>query len=136
VSDLASLDTNVLLRATLNEDAALAERARQLIEGGSGRFLVSDLAIAEYVFALERHYGFTRDQAAELTAGLLENPHIVANGEVLAQALERYRTAPKLSFADCYLAAAAADQGAAPLWTFDKKLARQHPAAREVPAVR
>ena len=41
-----------------------------------------------------------------------------------------YTAHPKLSFVDCYLAALAQRTGAAPLLTFDKKLASQLPAVQ------
>jgi len=39
---------------------------------------------------------------------------------------------PKLSFEDCLAAEQASTSGATPLWTFDTKLAKQHPAAKLV----
>jgi len=46
------------------------------------------------------------------------------------EVLPIYTAHPKLSFTNCYLATLAQKTGAAPLLTFDKKLANQLPAAQ------
>ena len=51
----------------------------------------------------------------------------------MASTCSLYLDHPKLSFTDCYLAAHADHRQALPPYTFDKKFASQHPAARLVP---
>lgn len=58
---------------------------------------------------------------------------IHADEEFFATVCDAYMTHPKLSFTDCLLAETAHASHALPLWTFDEKLATQHPAAQLVP---
>ena len=125
-----SLDTNVLLRLSLKDIPAQFELAKRLVQTPGKKFAISDTAIIEYVFVLERHYGFTRDQIAEMVTALMSRGNFACNRTVLPFALKAWQHNQALSFEDCYLAEIARVQGATPLWTFDKTLARKHPAAQ------
>jgi predicted nucleic-acid-binding protein len=127
-----SIDTNVLIRAILDQETSQGQRARDLLNGPSQQFLVSALAWAELVHALDAHYGFSREQIAELVTAVLDMDSIRTRRDILVAAVTFFLSHPKLSFEDCYMAEEARLADAAPLWTFDKKLARQHPTAREV----
>lgn len=117
-----SADANVLLRLLLNDVPPQHTDALALVARGALR--VSDVAVAETVFVLGRHYELTRGQVCGLICRLLRQPQILATGAVLA-ALEVYAEHPKLSFEDCLLVEHARRDEAEPLWTFDKKLANQ-----------
>ena len=125
-----SLDTNVLLRLTLKDIPSQFEQAKALIMRDGYRYLVADTAIIEYVFVLERHYRLTRPQIAEMVFGLMTIDKLILNRPLIETALIGYQKYTALSFEDCYLAAVAQSQAALPLWTFDKALAKKHPAAR------
>jgi len=129
----SSLDTNVLLRLLLNDLPGQHAQAKALVQQPGKDFLVSDTAIIELAFVLERHYGFTRAQVKEAIDALATISGISFNTGLMNEALSAFIEHPKLSFEDYYLAQAAADQGAAPLWTFDKKLAAQSEHAQIVP---
>ncbi|MDR1412760.1 MAG: PIN domain-containing protein [Actinomycetes bacterium] len=120
-----SLDTNVLLRLTLKDIPGQFERAKRLVAAPGARFLVSDTAIIEYVFALERHYALSRAQIEEMLTGLMTIPALECNDTLLLEAAALYIGHPKLSFEDCYLATSAQAFDATPLWSFDKKLVKQ-----------
>ena len=85
-----------------------------------------------YVHVVERHYGFSREQVVTMLRHIAASAKVTFRKEVVLAAAKCYRTHSKLSFTDCYLAESARDEGCFPLWTFDKKLARQHEVAREV----
>ena len=121
----ASLDTNVLLRLLLNDIPEQHEQVKRLVQEPGVSFFVSDTAIIELVFVLERHYGFSRAQVAEAIGALATIANISFNAGLMNKALASFIEHPKLSFEDCYLTQTAADQNATPLWTFDKKLAAQ-----------
>jgi predicted nucleic-acid-binding protein len=125
------VDTNVLLRALLTQDPAQSARARALLETPDARYQVPDTALVEFVFVLGRHYGFTRHQVAQAVGALLLVPSLRLESSVVTAAVRRYVESPKLSFEDCLMAAQATAQGV-PLYTFDRKLADQEPAARLV----
>ena len=125
-----SLDTNILLRLYLKDIPAQFELVKRLVETPGKKFTISDTAIIEYIFVLERHYQFTRDQIAEMLTALMSRSNFLCNRTVFPSALELYQQNLALSFEDCYLAETARIQGATPLWTFDKALAKKCPAAQ------
>ena len=130
---LAALDTNVLLRLVVPDLPEQHQRARQLLTTPGARFLVADYVFVELVFALDRHYGFSRDQIAEIAEMVMALDNIECHATLLTAAVEFWRAHPKLSFEDCLMAENAQIQAATPLWTFDHKLANQHSSAQEVP---
>ena len=129
-----SLDANVLLRLLLNDIPEQHQSVVSLFGRARGQFTVADTAIIELVFVLERNYGFTRVAIADAVEGLLSLPEINGNRRLFSCALLLFQKRPALSFEDCCLATYAELSDAAPLWTFDKKLANQAPSARLVPS--
>ncbi|HEU0190394.1 MAG TPA: PIN domain-containing protein [Mycobacterium sp.] len=128
-----SLDANVVLRLLLNDVPEQHAAAVRLVNGAATGFVVSNVAIIEVVFALCRHYQFSRDAVVRVLTGLMAQPNITCNRELLAPTLRLFVAHPKLSFEDCYLATYAELLNSQPLWTFDKKLAVQASSARLVP---
>lgn len=131
----AALDTNVVLRLVVPDIPEHHERARQLITTPGTRFAVSDYVFVEVVFALDRYYGLARDQITQIITTFMAWDCIDSHSNKISPAIEFWRTHPKLSFEDCLMAEDAQANGTVPLWTFDDKLAIQHPAARKVPTV-
>jgi predicted nucleic-acid-binding protein len=125
-----SLDTNILLRLLLRDIPEQYELALKLVESRKVRYFVSDTAINELVFVLERFYQFSRKQIGQVVEGLLSISTVDCNYELVLSALELYLTNRALSFGDCYLAASAKTMNAAPLWTFDKALASKAESAK------
>jgi len=128
-----SLDTNVLLRFACKDVADQFEQARDLLALPDARYDVADAAWIELVHALEVHYLMGRDAVTDVIESLLGIDTVIASTETIKATCAAYREHPKLSFADCYLAAHATRVVALPLYTFDQKLVNQHPAARAVP---
>lgn len=120
-----SLDASVLLRLLINDIPDRHAAAAKLLEDGRKHYAVSDIAIAELVFVLEHHYRLKRAAIQEAVEGLLALPNIQTNRVLLTEALHIYVRRGSLTFEECYMHAFADLVGAAPLWTFDKKLAHQ-----------
>ncbi len=118
-----SLDTSVLLRLILNDIPSQHQQARQLLDY-EGQFRVSDLALIEIIFVLERNYKMKRTDIAVVIRGLLSNSKLITDDLVLL-ALDDFVNHLSLSFEDCYLAAQAEFDKSKPLYTFGKKLAHQ-----------
>jgi len=127
-----ALDTNVLLRAVDSNRGEQTEAAVALLTDRARRFSVSLTALAEFVYVLSRHYSKERSAVAMLTRELIAADNIACDRNVIVPALDLYETHPKLSFEDCLIAEQARVENAAPLWTFDAKLAKQHPIAKLV----
>lgn len=120
-----SLDANVLLRLLLNDIPAQHSAVVGLIQKAKGQFAVADTAVIETVFVLGRNYSFSRTAIAEAVEGLISLPEINCNRALFEKVLPLFIKNPGLSFEDCCLVVYARLNNAEPLWTFDRKLARQ-----------
>lgn len=127
-----SLDTNVILRLLLQDVIDQHKAAVTLLDQAEGQLAVADIAIIEVAFVLERHYQLSRAQVVQALTGFFSLPKINCNRVLFEQALPLFEAHPGLSLEDCCLAVYAELNSAAPLWTFDKKLANQASAARLV----
>ncbi|HEY4160951.1 MAG TPA: PIN domain-containing protein [Candidatus Saccharimonadales bacterium] len=125
----SSVDTNVLLRLLLGDIPAHYQAVKKLLAGDTV-FLVADAAVIELVFALQRHYGFSRSDTADAVMDILDMPQLQGSAPLFKAVTAHFVSHSALSFEDCYLATYAQQSDAAPLWTFDKKLASQLPDAR------
>lgn len=128
-----SLDANVVLRLILNDIPKQYVAAKRLIENSQKQFAVSDTALIEVVFALDRYYNLTRPQVRELILGFMSLKQINSNRIMFDNALDLYESAPSLSLEDCAIATYAKLNKALPLYTFDKKLASHSPDAKLLP---
>ena len=126
ISTIPSLDTNVLLRIILRDNAELFNAARALL-GQHKSFAIADQAIVEIVFALGGHYEYARSEIAEVLIQLMNNQHLVLNRALFDKVLPLYTRHSGVSFTDCCLSVYAKLNKQAPLYTFDKKMARDLP---------
>ena len=129
----ACLDTNVLLRFALKDVPGEFARAKALLEQADHTFVVADAAWIEIAYALQHHYDLDRLAIVDIIESLMSIECLKTASSVITATCATFLTRPKLSFTDCYLAAHAAQVVGAYLYTFDEKLARQHPAAQLVP---
>lgn len=120
-----SLDANALLRLILNDIPSQSAAVVALLNNYQGGFVVTDLAVVEVEYALRTHYGFSREQIADVLGSILHHPSIHNDLALLEKTFDLYVSHPKLSFTDCCLAIHAEVDNATPLWTFDQKLAGQ-----------
>ncbi len=127
-----SIDTNIILRAILNDIPEQCQKARKLLSRPNSSLHVSDLAIAETVFVLEKCLCYNRDTIAKVLNLFLSTPSLNYNAGLFTNVFPFYVEHPQLSFNDCCLAVYAALNQAEPLWTFDRKLAIQSPTAKEL----
>ncbi len=120
-----SLDANVLLRLLLNDLPDQHQAVIKLFQNALGQFNVSDTAIIETVFVLERNYNFSRSAIVETIQGLMTLVEINCNQPLFMKSLPIFVRNTGLSFEDCCMTVYADLNDAKPLWTFDKKLAKQ-----------
>src|SRR4051812_15694214 len=98
---MKSIDTNVLVRLIVQDDAHQMEKAEDYIEGGAW---ISTVAMAEATWVLRSVYGLRPDQIANAIAMLLEHESLVLqDSETIAAALEIFRARPSLGFSDCLM---------------------------------
>ena len=127
----ASLDTNILMRYIWKDVPGQREKAIRLIDDENQTFHVSDLVISELAFNLKMDH-IRRKTIARILENILLKRNIQANPLIINKVLPFFAEHPALSFVDCYAAFDAETDKATPLWTFDRKLANQHPSAKQL----
>jgi predicted nucleic-acid-binding protein len=119
---MRAVDTNVLMRILARDDPRQVRVADEFVVAGAW---VSLLALAETIWVLSTVY--ERD-AAEIRASveqlLNHKDLIVQDAEVVAAALETFRSRPAIGFTDCRLLEVARKAGHLPLGTFDRNLSK------------
>lgn len=118
---MIGLDTNVLLRYLLRDDAAQAARADRELERDE-RFLVDGIVLCEVAWVLEAGYGFRRAEIAAALERILATAQFEIEGKDLAfAALEDFK-ASAADFADCLIGRRNRAGGARETITFDRSL--------------
>ena len=119
---MRAVDTNVLVRLITRDDPRQVASAEVFVKPGAW---VSILALAEATWVLASVY---ERSAAELAAAievlLNYNELVFQDSDVVAAALELFRSRPSLSFSDCLMLHVARKAGHLPLGTFDRNLGR------------
>jgi len=119
-----SLDTNVIVRLFVNEDAAQSAAARDCLERYSV-IRLGNVALLESIYILAERYRLGRKATVKYMQQLFQHPKISYDQALFDPALRHYLAHPKLSIEDCCAAVQATLDGAVPLLTFDQKLANQ-----------
>src|SRR4051794_2039992 len=120
---MPALDTNVLVRYVVEDDAAQLAAARRLISRCVSQGLtlfVPVTVILEFEWVLRKRFDFEKDGVVQTLSHLFSAAELTFESErALEVALQLYRNGPA-DFADCLHIALAASAGEQPLWTFDK----------------
>ncbi len=129
---MASLDTNFLLRLVLDDEPVVVGRVKKLLKKHEV-FAVADMVVVEMEYALCGYYQYSRKQFTDVIMELLmNNQHISMNRPLFTYVFSYYQKHPSVSFTDCCLVGYATLNRQTPLYTFDKKLARDLPHVDEV----
>ena len=123
---MIALDTNVLVRYLVDDDAEQAEAARALMDRLTSEqpgFVCREVML-ELVWVLRHTYGHSADRIAAVLEELVATDVLVIEVAAdVARSAVRYRRGVA-DFPDLMIAAAAERSGACPLYTFDRKAAR------------
>lgn len=124
---MAALDTNVLVRYLVRDDAAQLASARRLvrrcIDAGQALFVPVSVSL-ELEWVLRSTFGFAKEDVIRTLSQLLSSAELSFESEgALELALLLYRKGPA-DYSDCVHVALAAQAGERPLWTFDKAASR------------
>lgn len=118
---MIGLDTNVLLRYLLKDDAAQAARAERELERDE-RFLIDSIVLCELVWVLEAGYGFSRADIAAALERILATAQFEIDGQDLVlTALDDFRRSAA-DFSDCLIGRRNRSSGAPETVTFDRSL--------------
>jgi predicted nucleic-acid-binding protein len=113
-----TVDTNVLLRAFLRDDAAQARTASRLLREAD-LIAVSLSSLCELVWVLRRLYRLQREEIADLLEALLNTENVVTNRAAASAGLLTYRAGG--DFADGVIAWDGEWLGGETFVSFDKK---------------
>jgi predicted nucleic-acid-binding protein len=119
---MRAVDTNVLVRLITRDDARQTASAEAFIEKGAW---VSILALTEAMWVLGAVYNRTAEQLATAIEMLLHHETLILQeSDVVAVALDLFRSRPVLGFSDCLMLQSAKKAGHLPLGTFDRNFAK------------
>jgi len=121
-------DTNVLVRIFSREDDRQALAASAFVEKS---VWISHLVLAETLWVLQRKYRFDSSEIARIVEVLLNHATVtMQEPDVVAAALDLYRSNAKIGFSDCLVLEIARKAGHLPLGTFDRDLSKLDGAQR------
>lgn len=118
---MIGLDTNVLVRYIMQDDAKQSAKAAALIESldADHQGFVALVSVIELYWVLTTCYGLTGSQVKEAFEGLLRAKQIVVErAEQVLRALRVFDTG-KADFADCLIERTASSAGCTETMTFD-----------------
>ena len=127
-----SIDTNIVLRCILGDVPEQRKKALEFLGEPGSEHHLSNQALLECIYIMEISEEMTRQEIVDHLNFFLAryDDTVVYDNKLTSLAFQMYLTHPKLSWADCSLAAEAELGNHEPLFTFDKKLAQQHPSAK------
>jgi predicted nucleic-acid-binding protein len=120
------LDTNILVRYFAQDDPVQSPRANQIIEGltESSPGFISLVALTETVWVLERSYGLSSAEIANVLRILLQTSSFVVQNEVQVFAAMIAVQSESAGFSDALIGELAIWAGGTSTLTFDRKAAR------------
>jgi predicted nucleic-acid-binding protein len=119
---MRAVDTNLLVRLLVRDDAEPVSAAEVFVAGGAW---VSHLVLAETTWVLDAVLDRTPAQLAAGIEMLLNHEHLaIQDPDVVGRALTHFRARPALGFSDCLVLEIARKAGHLPLGTFDRALGR------------
>lgn len=120
---MIAVDTNVLVRLLVADDAAQAHKAKLLFDSAAAQrdaLWVCDTVVVELVWTLARAYGRERTEIVAALRALSSNATVSLESAVaVAAAIDAYEQGPA-DFADCLLCTKAAMAGCDEVATFDR----------------
>ena len=119
---MRAVDTNVLVRLITRDHARQAASAEAFVAKGAW---VPLLALAEASWVLTTLYGRSAADMVTAVEMLLEHQDLaLQDADVVAAALDLFRSRPALGFSDCLMLHMARKAGHLPLGTFDRALGK------------
>ncbi len=119
---MAAIDTNVLVRLIVQDDAKQTASALSFTESG---VWVPLLVLVESVWVLSSSYSFSRTQVRDAIERLLNLQNATIESLPLAErALQLFTDHNELSYSDCVILETARQAGQLPLGSFDRALTK------------
>ena len=118
---MIGLDTNVLIRYIMQDDAKQSPKATRIVESleGVGSGYVTIVAIVELVWVLSASFELTRSQIAQALDGIIRTKQFkIENADQVMRALRVFKLG-KSDFSDCLIERSAESAGCEKTITFD-----------------
>ncbi len=123
---MQGIDTNILVRYVIQDDADQAAASNKLLEGmltSSQRCLVNNIVLCEMVWVLKSAYGCSKMQIVDALKSITDTaPFEFEDRSVLLSAIQDYETS-KADFSDCLLNRQNQQLGCTETFSFDKGVA-------------
>lgn len=119
---MIAIDTNVLVRMLVLDDADQTARARQAVaqaETAGETILIDDIVLAETMWTVERRYKAPRSRLLELAKGLLDVESFAFERRDRVEDAVRLFEASSADFSDCLIFARTRAAGSRATLTFD-----------------
>jgi predicted nucleic-acid-binding protein len=117
---MRAIDTNVLVRLLTRDEEQQAVIADRFVENGAW---ISLLTVAETSWVLRTAFKQSHAEIAAAVDMLLTHKDLILqDSDVVAAALELYKSHPSLGLSDCLMLHIARKAGHLPLGTFDSAL--------------
>ena len=125
---MTGLDTNVIVRILVDDDAAQSARARRLVNRAieaDATLFVSNIVLCEVVWVLESSYEVARSEIIDVLRRLLHARHFAfEDSDRAARALEAFARG-RGDFADYMIREASAAADCDAVATFDRALLKE-----------
>src|SRR5437868_10021433 len=119
---MRAVETNVVVRLVVRDDAAQVNAAEEFISSGAW---VSHLVLAETTWVLNTVYELDAEEISTAVYMLLRHKHLtMQDADLVACALDQFKKRPSLGFSDCLILQLARKAGHLPLGTFDRSVAK------------
>ena len=119
---MRSVDTNVLVRLVVRDDANQTTAAEAFVAGGAW---ISHLVLLETSWVLTSVYERSPQQLAAAIDRLLDHRDLVVqDADVVRSALHTFKRRPSLGLPDCLVVEVARRAGHLPMGTFDRDVAK------------
>jgi predicted nucleic-acid-binding protein len=123
---MIALDTDIVLRALLDDDPKQSAGARKVWLDARKRqtaLYISDIVLVDVAWALESRHGLTRAQIAAVFGQLLETELVVVSDTAVIDRAVNAFSKGKAGFADYLIREQAVAAGATKVVTFDEAFA-------------
>ena len=124
---MIELDTNVLVRLFVEDDAKQADAARNFVKTRCSveqPGFVDRVALCEMVWVLARAHGYARAAIADIVEALLASADMVLEDEALVRSAARAYRDRAIDFADALIGGVNRARGCEATATFDRTAAK------------
>lgn len=122
---MKALDTNVLLRLIIDDDANQVTVGRKFAAAcakAGEKLYVNNIVLCELIWVLQTVYRYRRDETLLLLKALMQNQAYTVEAEEEVNAAIQHYENTEADFSDCLIAVKSATAGCSHCVTFDQRM--------------